>query len=129
MAKIKSYQEQIQDIVSKAIDAVEGQHKAVAEASFSYAKKLYQLDAAKSKHDEYATIAYTKVREVNEKVGSFAGDLIAKYEKPETTTEKAKKATKTAAKKTTAAAKKATTTAKTTAKKATTAAKKAVAEA
>lgn len=82
MATIKSYQEQVQEIVSKAIDAVETQHKAFAEASFGYAEKLYKLETAKAKHDEYAGLAYGKVREANEFVASFAGDLISKYEKP-----------------------------------------------
>jgi len=118
MATIKSYQEQVQDIVAKAIDAVESQHKAIAEASFGYAEKLYKLDTAKAKHDEVANLAYGKVREANKFVGDFAGEIIAKYEKPQTTTEKAKATAKkatTAAKKTT---RKATTAAKSTAKKA-----------
>lgn len=102
MATIKSYQEQVQDIVAKAIDAVEGQHKAIADASFAYAEKLYKLETAKAKHDEVASLAYGKVREANKYVADFAADLISKYEKP---AEKAAPAKKAPAKK--AAAKKA----------------------
>lgn len=114
MATIKSYQEQVQDIVEKAISAVEEQHKALAQASFTYAEKLYKLDTVKSKHDEVAELAYTKVREVNKKVGGFAAELIEKFEKPETTATKAK----STAKKATTAAKKKATAAKSTASKA-----------
>lgn len=96
MATIKSYQEQINDIVAKAIDAVESQHKALAEASFGYAEKLYKLDTAKAKHDEVATLAYDKAREANKVVADFAGEIITKYEKP---VEKKAPAKKTAAKK------------------------------
>ena len=92
MATIKSYQEQIQEIVAKAIDAVESQHKALADASFGYAEKLYKLDTAKAKHDEVATIAYDKARDANKFVADFAGDIIAKYEKPAAKKAPAKKA-------------------------------------
>jgi hypothetical protein len=121
MTTIKSYQEQVQDIVAKAIDAVESQHKAIAEASFGYAERLYKLDTAKTKHDEVATLAYDKAREANKYVGSFAGDLIAKYEKPQAPAKKAATKAKSSAKKVATTAKKstakATTAAKTTAKK------------
>lgn len=101
MATIKSYQEQVQEIVSKAIDAVESQHKALAEASFGYAEKLYKLETAKAKHDEVASLAYSKAREANKIVADFAGELITKYEKPAPKKAAAKKpaAKKPAAKK------------------------------
>lgn len=82
MATIKSYQEQVQDIVEKAIAAVEEQHKALASASFSYAEKYAKVDTVKSKHDEVADLAYGKAREVNKLVNDYAGDLILKFEKP-----------------------------------------------
>ena len=81
MAKIKSYQEQVQDVVAKAIDAVEDQYKALAGASFGYAEKYYNVESVKTKHDEYLALASDKARDVNKLVGSFAGDLIAKFEK------------------------------------------------
>lgn len=92
MKTIKSYQEQVQDVVAKAIDAVEGQHKAIADASFGYAEKVYSLDTAKAKHDEVATIAYDKARDVNKLVGDYAGEIISKYEKPVAKKTAAKKA-------------------------------------
>ena len=95
MATIKSYQEQVQDIVEKAIAAVEEQHKALASASFTYAEKYTsKVDTVKSKHDEVADLAYGKVREVNKLVNDYAGDLILKFEKPATAKKApAKKAT------------------------------------
>ena len=88
MGQIKSIQEQVQEIVEKAINAVEEQHKAVAEASFGYAEKLYNVDAIKAKHDDVASLAYKKARDVNKFVGEYAGDIIAKFEKDVAATEK-----------------------------------------
>jgi len=104
MNSIKSYQEQIQEIVEKAISAVEEQHKSLASKSFGYAEKLYNLDTIKDKHDEASAAAYGKVRDVNKRVNGFAADLIAKFEKEESASEKVEeKAKTTAAKKKTAA--------------------------
>jgi len=114
MGTIKSYQEQVQDIVAKAIAAVEEQHKAIAAASFEYIEKLYKLDTVKAKHDEVAELAYNKAREVNKLVGDYTSEIIAKFEKEESTVEKAKSAVK----KTTATAKKKATEAKASATKA-----------
>lgn len=94
MSTIKTYQEQVQDVVAKAIDAVEEQYKALSQASFGYAEKLTSVETVKAKHDEYVTIASTKARDVNKLVGGYASDLIAKFEK-----EAPKKAAKPAAKK------------------------------
>ncbi len=109
---IKSYQEQVQGVVAKAIDTVEEQYKAVSAASFGYAEKLYKLDTVKAKHDEYATKAYGAARDANKRVGEYAGDIILKFEKPVAPVKKAAKAPakkapakrKPAAKKATAAA-------------------------
>ena len=94
MAKIKSYQEQVQEVVSKAIDAVEEQYKALAGASFGYAEKYYNVDSVKTKHDEYVALASDKARDVNKLVNTYASDLIAKFEKEEAPAKKpaAKKA-------------------------------------
>lgn len=95
MGTIKSYQKQVQDNVEKAITAVEGQHKALADVSFGYADKLYNFETVKTKHDDVATLAYDKARDVNKLVGDYAGDIIAKFEQEEAPV-------KTAPKKTTA---------------------------
>tara|TARA_R110002167_G_scaffold192576_7_gene395098 strand:+ start:842 stop:1216 length:375 start_codon:yes stop_codon:yes gene_type:complete len=111
MGTIKTYQEQVQDIVAKAISTVEEQHKAIAAASFEYIERLYKLDTVKAKHDEVADIAYSKAREINKIVSDYTADLISKIEKDETKA-------KAAVKKTTATAKKKATAAKATATKA-----------
>jgi hypothetical protein len=101
MAKIKSYQEQVQDVVAKAIDAVEEQYNALAGASFGYAEKYYNVETVKTKHDEVVSLATGKARDVNKLVGSYAGDLIAKFEKeaPKKAAAKKPAAKKAAAKK------------------------------
>jgi len=113
MGTIKTYQEQVQDIVEKAISAVEEQHKALASASFEYLEKLYKLDTVKTKHNDVADLAYGKARDVNKYVAELASDVIAKFDKEEAPVKKetAKKATvkkKTAAKKSAAKADEAT---------------------
>jgi len=95
MSTIRTYQEQVQEIVEKAISAVEEQQKALAAVSFEYIEKLYKLDTVKTKYDDVAGLAYNKARDVNKLVGNFASDLIAKFEKEAPVK-------KTAAKKTTA---------------------------
>ncbi|MFT7371956.1 MAG: hypothetical protein ACI9T9_000635 [Oleiphilaceae bacterium] len=109
MRTIKSYQEQVQNIIEDAIVAVEKQYKVIAEAVFSYAEKLTNVDTVKSKHNSLTDQSYSKAREVNKLIGEKAGEVILKFEKPETNTAKAK----ATAKKTVASAKKKATTAKT----------------
>ena len=104
MSTIRSYQEQVQEIVEKAIATVEEQHKALAAASFEYIEKLYKIEAVKTKHDDVAGIAYDKARDVTKLVGEYASDLIAKFEKEEAApAKKAPAKKKAAAKKSTAA--------------------------
>ena len=114
MRTIKSYQEQVQNFVEEAITTVEKQYNVLAEAVFSYAEKLANVDAVKSKHNELTTQSYSKAREVNKLIGEKAGEVILKFEKPQTKTEKVK----ATAKKTVATAKKKATTAKKTTAKA-----------
>ena len=106
MSTIKNYQEQVQNIIEKAIATVEEQHKTLATASFEFAEKLNKLDSVKAKHDDVIEVAYTKAREANKLVAGYASDLIAKFDKEEAAPVKkaAKKpAKKAAAKKSTAA--------------------------
>lgn len=109
MSTIKNYQEQVQDIIEKAIATVEEQHKALAASSFEYIEKLYKVETVKAKHDDAADVAYTKAREVNKLVADYASDLIAKFDKEEaapvkkTAAKKAPAKKKAAAKKSTAA--------------------------
>lgn len=123
MGKLKSYQEQIQEIIEKGINSVEEQYKSVAGKPFELAEKLenearsYSVKTVRSRHDEYMNSFYSSLRSLNKRLGSYAGDLISKVEKEAAETEQsasgavaegaeaAKKATPTkspAAKKTTA---------------------------
>lgn len=106
MSTIKNYQEQVQEIIEKAIATVEEQHKALAATSFEYIEKLYKVETVKAKHDDVADVAYTKAREVNKLVADYASDLIAKFDKEEAAP--VKKAAKKAPAKKKAAAKKST---------------------
>jgi len=81
MEKVKSYQEKVQGSVEKAISAVE------------------------NKHAKVAGFVYSKAHDVNNFIGKKSGELISKFEKPETKTAKVKKTAKKAA---TTAKKKAT---------------------
>ncbi|MFD2229822.1 hypothetical protein [Alkalimarinus sediminis] len=108
MRTVKSYQEQVQDVVEKVIATVEEQYKELAATTFTYVEKVTNVDSVKAKHDEVANLACTKAREVNKLIGEKAGELILKFEKPETKVEKVK----TTAKKAKATTKKAATTAK-----------------
>lgn len=106
MRTIKSYQEQVQGNVEDVISTVEKQYKSVAGATFDYAEKLTNIDALKRSHNKLVDKAYGKVREINNLVGETAGELILKFEKPQTPTQKvkatAKKTVSTAKKKATA---------------------------
>lgn len=108
MRTVKSYQEQVQDVVEKVIATVEEQYKELAATTFTYVEKVTNVDSVKAKHDEVANLACTKAREVNKLIGEKAGELILKFEKPETKVEKVK----ATAKKAKATTKKAATTAK-----------------
>jgi len=94
MSTIKNYQEQVQDIIEKAIAAVEEQHKALATSSFEFIEKRYKVESVKAKHDDVAEVAYSKAREVNKLVADYASDFIAKFDKE--VTDPVKKAAKKA---------------------------------
>jgi len=96
MRTIKSYQEQVQDIVENAISTVEKQYKVLADATFTQAEKLGNVDAVKSKHNKLTDQSYSKAREVNKLIGEKTGEIILKFEKPQTTAAKAKETAKQA---------------------------------
>jgi hypothetical protein len=131
MGKLKTYQEQLQEIVEKGINAAEEQQKKLASKPFEYAEKLesgareYSVKTLRTRYYGYSENLFEQLRSLNTRFGSFASDLVAKLEKEvaegaeevSETADSVKSATagsKPAAKKTAAkkpAAKKATTTA------------------
>lgn len=87
MGKLKSYQEQIQDIVEKGITAAEEQQKKLSAKPFEYAEKLeaeareYSVKNLRKRYDGYSDSLFGQLRSLNERLGSFAADLVAKLEK------------------------------------------------
>jgi len=87
MGKLKSYQEQLQDIVEKGINAAEEQQKKLASKPFEYAEKLeseareYSVKTLRKRYDGYSESLFEQLRSLNSRFGSFAADLVAKLEK------------------------------------------------
>lgn len=87
MGKLKTYQEQVQEAVAKAIDAAEAQYAELAAKPFELAEKVeaeaktYSVKALHDLHNEYATSLYSALRKLNERLNGYAADLIARIEK------------------------------------------------
>ena len=87
MGKLKSYQEQLQDIVEKGINAAEEQQKKLSSKPFEYAEKLeseareYSVKNLRTRYYGYSESLFDQLRSLNSRVGSFAADLVAKLEK------------------------------------------------
>ncbi len=87
MGKLKSYQEQLQDIVEKGINAAEEQQKKLASKPFDYAEKLesevreYSVKTLRTRYDGYSESLFEQLRSLNSRFNGFAADLVAKLEK------------------------------------------------
>lgn len=87
MGKLKSYQEQIQEIVEKGINTAEEQQKKLASKPFEYAEKLeaeareYSVKTLRKRYDGYSESLFGQLRSLNSRFGSFAAELVAKIEK------------------------------------------------
>lgn len=87
MGKLKSYQEQIQDIVEKGINAAEEQQKKLASKPFEYAEKLeaeareYSVKGLRKRYNGYSETLFEQLRSLNLRLGGFAGDVVSKLEK------------------------------------------------
>ncbi|TGN38311.1 hypothetical protein [Marinobacter confluentis] len=87
MGKLKTYQEQLQEIVEKGINAAEEQQKKLASKPFEYAEKLeseareYSVKTLRTRYYGYSENLFEQLRSLNTKFGSFAADLVAKLEK------------------------------------------------
>ena len=83
MGKLKSYQEQLQEIVDKGINAAEEQQKKLAAKPFDYAEKLeaeareYSVKTLRKRYNGYSDSLFGQLRSLNSRFGSFAGDLVA----------------------------------------------------
>ena len=87
MGKLKSYQEQLQDIVAKGINTAEEQQKKLSSKPFEYAEKLesevreYSVKSLRERYDGYSESLFSQLRDLNTRFGRFAGDLVARLEK------------------------------------------------
>jgi hypothetical protein len=87
MGKLKTYQEQLQEIVEKGINAAEEQQKKLASKPFEYAEKLeseareYSVKTLRTRYYGYSENLFGQLRSLNTRFGSFAADLVAKLEK------------------------------------------------
>ncbi|PID42140.1 MAG: hypothetical protein CSB48_11440 [Proteobacteria bacterium] len=86
MGKLKSFQEQIQETVARGINAVEEQHKMLAEKSFEYAEKMeaeakaYSVTRVREMHNDAMANAYSFIRNLNDKLATATSDLLVKVE-------------------------------------------------
>ncbi|MBQ0745610.1 MAG: hypothetical protein KBT82_09320 [Marinobacter sp.] len=87
MGKLKTYQEQLQEIVDKGINAAEEQQKKLAAKPFDYAEKLesgareYSVKTLRTRYNGYSDSLFGQLRTLNSRFGNFAADLVAKLEK------------------------------------------------
>ena len=87
MGKLKTYQEQLQEIVENGINAAEEQQKKLASKPFEYAEKLengvreYSVTTLRTRYYGYSESLFEQLRALNTRFGSFAADLVAKLEK------------------------------------------------
>lgn len=87
MGKLKTYQEQLQEIVEKGINAAEEQQKKLAAKPFEYAEKLesgvreYSVESLRNRYNGYSDGLFEQLRSLNSRFGNFAAELVAKLEK------------------------------------------------
>lgn len=87
MGKLKTWQEQLQEMVDNGISAAEEAQKNLSAKPFDYAEK-FEADvreySVKSLHKRYSDLSSTlfdQLRSANSRVGGYAGNLVSKLEK------------------------------------------------
>ena len=87
MGMLKTYQEQLQDMVNKGIDAAEKQQNRLASKPFDMAEKLEESARARSvkslrkTYYGYSENVFDQLRELNVKMGEFTAQLLSRVEK------------------------------------------------
>jgi hypothetical protein len=90
MGKLKTYQQQIQEIVEKGINAAEEQQKKLSAKPFEYAEKLesgareYSVNSLRSRYFGYSETLFEQLRSLNLRMGGYASDIVSKLEKEAT---------------------------------------------
>ena len=89
MGKLKSYQEQVQETLQKALNAAEEQHRQLAAKPFDFAEKLeadakeLSVKSIRDVHDKALDNMYSALNTWNSRVSELTADLVAKFEKEE----------------------------------------------
>jgi len=87
MGKLKTYQQQIQEIVEKGINAAEEQQKKLSAKPFEYAEKLesgareYSVNSLRERYFGYSGTLFEQLRGLNLRMGGYAADIVSKLEK------------------------------------------------
>lgn len=87
MGVLNTYQEQLQEMVNKGIDAAEKQQKRLSAKPFDLAEKLEEsarnrsVKSLRKSYYGYSENVFDQLREMNVMVGEFTAQLIARIEK------------------------------------------------
>ena len=87
MGKLKTYQEQFQDVIESGINRFEEQYKSLSAKPFDFAEKMeaearsYSVKAVRERHDEYLTSLYESLRSLNKRLNGYASELVTRIER------------------------------------------------
>ena len=87
MGVLTTYQQQLQDMVNKGIDAAEKQQKRLSAKPFDMAEKLeesartHSVKSLRKSYYGYSENVFDQLRELNGMVGEFTSQLISRVEK------------------------------------------------
>ena len=87
MGVLTTYQQQLQDMVNKGIDAAEKQQKRLSAKPFDMAEKLeesartHSVKSLRKSYYGYSENVFDQLRELNGMVGEFTAQLISRVEK------------------------------------------------
>jgi len=87
MGVLTTYQQQLQDMVNKGIDAAEKQQKRLSTKPFDMAEKLeesartHSVKSLRKSYYGYSENVFDQLRELNGTVGEFTAQLISRVEK------------------------------------------------
>jgi hypothetical protein len=89
MGKLKSYQEQVQETLEKALKAAEEQHRTLAAKPFDFAEKIeaeakeLSVKTIRNAHDKALDNMYSALTNWNSRIIDLTADIVAKFEKEE----------------------------------------------
>lgn len=97
MGKLKSYQEQVQETLDKALKSAEEQHRTLAAKPFDLAEKLeadakeLSVKSIRDAHDKALDGMYSALNSWNSRVSELSAELVAKFDKDQQAASKAEK--------------------------------------